>query len=148
MYFSRPRPYSDVFVHDSPGPRAGRRDVGAAALEMAIVLPLLVALCFGIIDFARILNAQIQLSQAAREGVRLAALGAAGYTAAQVVTRARSAAPDPGFTGTAITVDVRQMCSSASAPTATASVSVHYTFTGILFPARTFTQTAVMRCGG
>ena len=127
---------------------AGRRDSGAAALEMAIVLPVLVALCFGIIDFARILNAQIQLSQAAREGVRLAALGGSGYTAAQVVTRAQSAAPDPGFTGAAITVDAPAMCSSASAPTATASVTVHYTFTGILFPAQTFTQAAVMRCGG
>ena len=58
-----------------------RRDAGASAVEMAIVLPLLVALVFGIIDFGRMLNAEIELSQAAREGVRLAALteGNAAY---------------------------------------------------------------------
>ena len=44
-----------------------RRDVGASAVEMAIVLPLLVLLVFGIIDFGRMLNAQIEISQAARE---------------------------------------------------------------------------------
>lgn len=128
-------------------PSAGRRDAGAAALELAIVLPLLVALCFGIIDFARILNAEIQLSQAAREGVRLAALGAAGYTAAQVISRAQAAAPNPGFTGTAVTVTIDRTCSASSAATATAMVTVSFAFTGILFPTQTFSQSAVMRCG-
>ena len=65
-----------------------RRDAGASAVEMAIVLPLLVLLVFGIIDFGRMLNAQIQLSQAAREGVRLAALaGGAAYSTADVSAR-------------------------------------------------------------
>jgi Flp pilus assembly protein TadG len=38
-------------------------------------LPLLLLLVFGIIDFGRALNAQITLTQAAREGARLDALG-------------------------------------------------------------------------
>src|SRR5215469_8310359 len=51
------------------------RDRGAAAVEFALLLPLLLLLVFGIIDFGRALNAQITLTQAAREGSRLAALG-------------------------------------------------------------------------
>jgi Flp pilus assembly protein TadG len=51
-------------------------DRGAAAVEMALVLPLLLLLVFGIIDFGRMLNAQITLTEAAREGARASVLGA------------------------------------------------------------------------
>ena len=51
------------------------RDRGSVAVEFALLLPLLLLLVFGIIDFGRALNAQITLTQAAREGARLAALG-------------------------------------------------------------------------
>jgi Flp pilus assembly protein TadG len=51
------------------------RDRGAAAVEFALLLPVLLLLVFGIIDFGRALNAQITLTQAAREGARLDALG-------------------------------------------------------------------------
>lgn len=123
------------------------RDRGAAAVEMAIVLPVLVLLCFGIIDFSRMLNAHLQLSQASREGVRLAALGSGGYTPAQVTQRAKDAAPNPGFTNNAISVDPPSMCSSASTLTATAKVTVHYSYTGILF-SHNLSEQAGMRCGG
>ncbi len=52
-----------------------RQDRGAAAVEFALLLPMLLLLVFGLIDFGRALNAQITLTQAAREGARLAALG-------------------------------------------------------------------------
>ena len=52
-----------------------RRDRGAAAVEFALVLPVLVVIVFGIIDFGRMLNAKIVLTQAAREGARAAAVG-------------------------------------------------------------------------
>jgi Flp pilus assembly protein TadG len=42
---------------------------------MAIVLPLLLLLLFGIIDFGRLLNKQILLTEAAREGARVASFG-------------------------------------------------------------------------
>lgn len=51
------------------------RDRGAAAVEFALLVPLLLLIVFGIIDFGRALNAQITLTQAAREGARLAAVG-------------------------------------------------------------------------
>ncbi len=125
----------------------GRTDRGAAAVEMAIVLPLLTALVFGIIDFARIFNAEIQLSQAAREGVRLAAIGDPTYTSDQAVDRARDAAPNPGFTSTDIAVPTVQMCSPASGDNDTATVVVTYHFDGILWD-HDLEQKAVMRCGG
>ncbi|HEY7429747.1 MAG TPA: TadE/TadG family type IV pilus assembly protein [Streptosporangiaceae bacterium] len=50
-------------------------DRGAAAVEFALLFPVLLLIVFGIIDFGRALNAQITLTQAAREGARLAAVG-------------------------------------------------------------------------
>ena len=55
--------------------RIREKDRGAAAVEFALVLPLLLMLVFGLIDFGRAFNEQIVLSQAAREGARVAALG-------------------------------------------------------------------------
>ncbi|MBT8225640.1 MAG: pilus assembly protein [Dactylosporangium sp.] len=52
-----------------------RRDRGAAAVELALVMPLLLLVLCGIIDFGRMYNTQITLTQAAREGARAAAYG-------------------------------------------------------------------------
>jgi len=128
-----------------------QRDAGASAVEMAIVLPVLVLLAFGIIDFGRMLNAQIQLSQAAREGVRLAALaGGSGYTAADVSARVAQAAPNPGFGPAAASVSGVALCAATAAPTDAATVIVAYEFRGIFFLAGgvSLEQKAVMRCGG
>ena len=65
------------------------RDRGAAADEFALLLPLLLLLVFGIIDFGRALNAQITLTQAAREGARLASFG---QPSATVASRTQAAA--------------------------------------------------------
>lgn len=77
-----------------PGRRWGLRsagDRGVAAVEFALLLPLLLLIIFGLVDFGRALNAQITLTQAAREGARVAALGGA---TSQVQSRATLAA-DP-----------------------------------------------------
>jgi Flp pilus assembly protein TadG len=70
------------------------RDRGAAAVEFALLLPVVLLLLFGIIDFGRALNAQITITQAAREGVRLESLG---QTVATVQSRTVTAAA-PGLT--------------------------------------------------
>src|SRR5580704_13840340 len=100
----------------------GVRDRGAAAVEFALCLPILLLLVFGIIDFGRALNAQITLTQAAREGVRLAALG---YTSAAVQARAQTAAPE--LSG--ISVTIAASCPPGAGPTADAEVNVSYSFT-------------------
>ena len=52
-----------------------RQDFGAAAVEFALILPLLLLIIFGIIDFGRMLNAQTTTNQAAREAARVVMLG-------------------------------------------------------------------------
>jgi hypothetical protein len=47
---------------------------GAAAVEFAIVLPILIVLVFGIVEFSIAYNRQQGLHAAAREGARVAAL--------------------------------------------------------------------------
>jgi Flp pilus assembly protein TadG len=51
-----------------------RNERGAAAVEMAIVLPILILLVFGIIEFSIAFNHKQGLHAAAREGARFGAL--------------------------------------------------------------------------
>ena len=54
----------------------GQRDQdGAAAVEFALLLPLLVLLLFGLIQFGLAFNTKIQATNAAREGARMAVVG-------------------------------------------------------------------------
>ena len=149
----------------------GRRDRGAAAVEMALVMPLLILMVMGIIDFGRIFNGQIQLSQAAREGARIAALGTPGsFTVDTARARTKAALTNPALQGTpqwtctattgCINVDVvsinpttgvtslatqNAVCSS-SANLGRVTVSIPYD--KILFGPTTLSQKAVMKCAG
>ena len=93
-------------------------DRGAAAVEFALVLPLLLILIFGIIDFGRLLNAKITLTEAAREGARATAL--LGEDAGSA--RARSAAGYP------IDDPDVHACPSSPDPDDDATVTVRYEF--------------------
>lgn len=55
--------------------KRARGDRGAAAVEFALVVPLLFLLVFGMIDFGWAINRYTVLNNATREGVRLASLG-------------------------------------------------------------------------
>ncbi len=50
--------------------RPARRERGAAAVEFALVVPLLLTLVFGIISYGYLLSFRQSLSQAAAEGAR------------------------------------------------------------------------------
>ena len=93
-------------------------DRGAAAVEFALLLPLLLLLVFGIIDFGRAINAQITLTQAAREGARLAALG-------QPNVASRTQAAAVGLSGVIVSV---KPCPSGATQTTDASVTARYSF--------------------
>jgi len=94
-------------------------DRGAAVVEFALVLPLLLLLVFGIIDFGRALNAQITLTQAAREGARLVAL-----SQPNVVSRTQAAAT--GLSNVSVTVV--SGCPPGAGPGVNADVKVSYQF--------------------
>jgi Flp pilus assembly protein TadG len=97
------------------------RDRGSVAVEFALLLPVLLLLIFGIIDFGRAINDQITLTQAAREGARLASLG---YSTSAVTSRAQSAA-----TGLSpVTVTVTSSCPAGAGVGVDAVVTTSYTF--------------------
>jgi Flp pilus assembly protein TadG len=87
-------------------------------VEFALLLPLLLLLVFGIIDFGRALNAQITLTQAAREGARLAALG-------QPNVASRTQAAAVGLSGVTVAVTP---CPSGATQTTSAVVTARYSF--------------------
>jgi Flp pilus assembly protein TadG len=101
--------------------RRQARDRGATAVEFALLFPLLMLIVFGTIDFGRALNAQITLTQAAREGVRLDALGEPN-----VVTQTQNAAT--GLSPVNVTVTG---CPPGASLTSDAVVNVSYRFSFI-----------------
>lgn len=133
-----------------PTARNAPRDRGAAAVEFALLLPLLLLLLFGIIDFGRALNAQITLTQAAREGARLDALGEPN-----VVSGTQLAAT--GLNPVSVTVTA---CPANAGAGVNATVKATYTFTFVtplgsiarmfgastIGPTITLTATGVMPC--
>ncbi|MEL7563574.1 MAG: TadE family protein [Dehalobacterium sp.] len=49
---------------------------GQAMVELALILPILLLLIFGIVEFGRIFSTQLLLTSSAREAARIAAVGA------------------------------------------------------------------------
>jgi len=99
-------------------PGARDKDRGATAVEFALLLPLLLLLVFGIVDFGRAINTQITLTQAAREGARLAALGQPNVVSG---TQAAATGLSP------VTVAVTS-CPSGATQTTSAVVKASYLF--------------------
>lgn len=121
-------------------------DDGASAVEFALILPILVLMVFGIFEFGRAYNVQIQLSGAAREGVRVMAIQN-DADAARAATRAAAPALNPLLDDSEIAVDPAT-CSSGDAVEVRAVRPVTYNVP--LFGTATIdlTGTGVMRCGG
>ena len=65
-----------------------RNERGAALLEAAITLPIILLICVGIFEFGRAYQTWQVLTNAAREGARLAVIN--GSTDADVTARVRS----------------------------------------------------------
>ena len=79
-----------------------RNTRGNAMVEFALVLPLLLLLCFGITEFGRAWMTKSVLTSAAREGARLAAVTAPDVNAVQARVQAVCSAAK--VTPSAITV--------------------------------------------
>ena len=65
-----------------------KNQIGATAVEFALILPILVTILFGIFQFGIAFNNWIALTQAASEGARLASVGQ--YSEQEVKDRAPS----------------------------------------------------------
>ena len=75
--------------------RLYRTDDGAEVIEMAVVLPLLLLLIMGIIDFGFLFQRYVVLTNAAVEGARVATLP--GYSDADAIARVQSYAESGGI---------------------------------------------------
>ncbi|MEW1954410.1 TadE/TadG family type IV pilus assembly protein [Terrabacter sp. NPDC080008] len=131
-----------------------RADRGAAAVELAIVLPVLFLVIGGIVDFGRFFFTQIQVTNAAREGARVAVVAPGPATSPDPIVQRAQAAAAP----LTVTVTVNKRCTVGVA--ADASVSVQAPFDWIIMgPAVRMVggtwgfsgpvvSTGVMRCEG
>ena len=68
-----------------------RRERGAAAVEMALVLPILLLVLGGLIDLGRAFYSQMILTAAANEGARTVTTGSTWGTAQTRITQAAGA---------------------------------------------------------
>ena len=133
---------------------------GTSFMETAILLPALLLLCAGTMDFARVVYAGIEVASAARAGVQYGALtpGNAGDTSGMQQAALTDAA-DLGSSVTATatsyctcsgsTVDCTSTC-NGDVPDGYVSVTANYTFNSIFsYPGMpqtvTLSRTAKMR---
>jgi Flp pilus assembly protein TadG len=121
---------------------------GAAAVEFALLLPLLVLLVFGIIDFGRAINAQITITQAAREGARALSL-----SGGQATYQTRSTNAAIGLNTSKLTITEVHGCQPGDAANGVdADVKVTYSFSfitpiGSIFGStKTLTAEGVIPC--
>jgi Flp pilus assembly protein TadG len=82
--------------------RNGRNERGAAAVEFALVVPVLLTLVIGIINFGFVFAQQISLNNAARQAARYAVVD--GRTCSDIKNEGRSAAETVGMSVSAGTV--------------------------------------------
>lgn len=73
------------------GRHSRRSDDGAAAVEFALVVPLLMILVFGMISYGYLLSFRQGMSQGASEGARAGAVWAAAYKTDQDAARIAAA---------------------------------------------------------
>jgi Flp pilus assembly protein TadG len=125
-----------------------RDERGASAVEFALILPLLVLLVLGIVEFGRGFQVSGTLSAAAREGVRIMALQN-DPAAARAAVRSAASSLDPAITNAQITI------TPATCPTGVGTTTVRLTIryrqpfvTGLFGASIDLTGTGVMRCGG
>ena len=131
--------------------RACGREVGAAAVEFGLLLPVFMMILGGIIDFGRMYNQQILLSNAARDGVRQVVVNQdpanGGWSSTQIQSRISSAASPLSVSSTA----TAWYCSaSGTSLTVTVSLTQPFDYTVLKFlpglPKPVLKGTATMTC--
>lgn len=133
-----------------PAPLRESSERGAAAVEFAILLPILVMLVMGIIEFGRAYNTQISLTHAARESVRVMAISNNPTSAKQAAVNATVSLRPVLRTSDVAVTTTNPASAGACAAGANATVTITYslsTMTGIAGPFA-LTGKGVMQCGG
>ena len=124
-----------------------RDERGASAVELGLVLPVLLILVLGIIEFGHAFQVQGTLSAAAREGARAMALRNDPAQARDAVQEA-AAALEPGVTDAQISIDPAS-CPVDGDTNVRLTIEYPMPFLTDFFGASIdLTGTGVMRCQG
>ncbi|MCD4728077.1 MAG: pilus assembly protein [Pirellulales bacterium] len=124
---------------------------GAAAVEFALVAPLFFLMVFGMIEFGRMIMVQQVITNATREGARIAVLDSQTATASLVASTVSDYLQNAGISGETVTIDPAEPTSAAYGEPVTVTVQVPFSSVSWL-PAPMFisantnlTASAVMR---
>lgn len=124
---------------------------GAVAVEFALVLPALLLLVLGIIDFGRVFDAQQTLTFAARSGARVMVLQnstSSAIAAAQNASSTLGALPPSAFSVSPSACPAAGQTPVDTTPP-TVTFTVNYTFSGTgFFGSIPLQGKGVMLCGG
>jgi len=112
------------WIHQVPArrDRHGERARGAAIVEFAVVLPLLLTILFGIIEYGWVFMVRQTLQTAAREGARIAVLSTSTSPYTSVLTRVADVMEPTGLTG----YSVNMTHATVADPVETITVTVPY----------------------
>jgi Flp pilus assembly pilin Flp len=130
------------------------KEHGAVAVEMAVLLPLLLLILIGTMEFGRVFNVQNSLTQAAREGARH---GAINYDKATLDVEGTALAAAPSLSGLGVAVAHNadacapgqniEVTTTIALPSMSGFLDSGWFGTPGIFP-MTLTGVGVMRCGG
>jgi Flp pilus assembly protein TadG len=104
--------------------RRNRR--GAAAVEFAIVGSVFVIIVFGMIEIGRVLMVQQILTNASREGARIAILDSPTPTATQVSSTVTTYLQNMGISGATVTINPTEPTTAAYGAPVTVTVQVPF----------------------
>ncbi len=128
--------------------RGQRSERGAAAVEFALVLPILIVLAFGIVEFSWAFQTQTTLAAAAREGARVLALQGS-EAEVELAVQAATTSFDPALTSGDITISPASCDGAAAGTNATVTITYSMPFlTGLFGDEITLDADGVMRCNG
>lgn len=102
-------------------------DRGAAAVEFAIVVPVLLIIMLALVDFGRLFFAQVSLNAASREGARAASVGRSADDVADIVQASSPGTARLSSLGQTTRLGViEDPCSGTPDDTAAVTVSVPF----------------------
>ena len=102
--------------------RGAKRARGSAVVEFAVVLPLLLTILFGIIEYGWVFMVRQTLQSAAREGCRLAVLQTTDAPYTEVIQRVNQVMAPTGLS----TYTVNMTHADAAQPIETVTISIPF----------------------
>lgn len=121
-----------------------RNPKGQALVEFALILPVLMLLLLGIVEFGRAWNAKQVLTDAAREGARLAVVGDPTVTQSRVDSLVKLVIARAGFDSTQLTIAYPDGFKTGTGNITSVELSLPYQFVALHRFAALVTNNGIM----